>query len=106
MVRKLRADAAAQKFADDCGRFRQVFPPRERSHLDKYVKLLETACSLYELSFDAEQKQEIQRFLVRKVNLCGKYRRNSTRCRRLSQIGIVVEETVCYALKPYGTCNC
>jgi len=67
MVRKLRADAAAQKFADDCGRFKQIFPPRERSQLDKNMKLLETACSLYELSFDSEQKREIQRFLVQKV---------------------------------------
>ena len=67
MVRKLRADAASQKFADDCCRLKQIFPPRDRSQLDKYMKLLEMACSLYEASADTEQKQEIQRFLIQKV---------------------------------------
>ena len=67
MVRKLRADAASRKFADDGGRFRQIFPPRERSQLDKYAKLLETACSFYEPSLETERQQEVQRFLVQKV---------------------------------------
>jgi len=67
MVRMLRADASGQTFADDCGRFKQIFPPRDRSQVDRYVKLLATACDLYEPSFETEQKQEVQRFLVQKV---------------------------------------
>jgi len=65
MVRKLKAGAAGLKFA---GRLKQIFPPRERTALDKYIRLLETACSLYESNLETlEQKQEIQKFLVRKV---------------------------------------
>jgi len=92
MIRKLRADAAAQKFADDCGRFQQIFPPGERPQLDKYMKLLETACSLYKLSFDAEQKQEIQRFLVQKVRkiLFKSYYEFSNQCRN-------ERDNACYA---------
>jgi len=67
MVRKLRSDAVAQKFSDDCGRLKQIFPPRERTQLVKYTKLLETACSLYEPSIEADQRQELRRFLFQKV---------------------------------------
>jgi len=67
MMRQLRADAAGQKFTDDSGRLKQIFPPRDRSLLDIYMKLLETSCSLYEPSLETEQKHEVQRFLVRKV---------------------------------------
>jgi len=67
MLRKLRADAAGRKFAEDCGKLKQIFPPREQSQLDRYMKLLETACSLYEPGLETEQKHEVRRFLVQKV---------------------------------------
>jgi len=46
---------------------KQIFPPRDRSQLAKYIKLLETSCGLYEPGLLAEQKQELQRFVVQKV---------------------------------------
>jgi len=79
MVRKLRSDAADQRFTCDCGRLKQIFPPppprhtrdrdkdRDRALLEKYLKLLQTACSLYQLPASSET-HEVQRFLVRKVH--------------------------------------
>jgi len=62
------------------------------------MKLLETACSLYEASADTEQKQEIQRFLIQKVRkILLKFTSYDY------YINIFVMEKVYYALKRHGT---
>jgi len=73
MVRRLKADSMSQMFADNCGNFKQVFPPRDKIMLERYIKLLEFACGVYEPEYDEKRKMEIRHFLIQKVDLLFLY---------------------------------
>jgi hypothetical protein len=57
----------SQTFPDNCGNFKQVFPPRDKTALEKYIKLLQHACDIYEPVLDDERRMVIRRFLIQKV---------------------------------------
>jgi len=66
ILERIKMAAKSHRFGNNCGGYKQIFPPPEKSSLEKYLKLMESA-HVFIPGPDEKRRQEVKQFLIQRV---------------------------------------